>query len=403
VTNFRYVSPFFVLEALQRKSNLFLSVKSIPNRKTRHARRPENERGVWTSAVKRLAVIVLGVLLLGFIAFAGAHYLSQSRTEAPNIAAGSALTAQAENATQPATLAELVALKPENLAAFDIGVMNMLCAEGVTGAEDMKIADYQATLDQWAQRVKSETDRNFHRFREDPAFFYNSESFYKMVMMAVVVYEDFGIRYNPKWITPPSETRADDHFFADSRDVFIHGMVGPQHMGTCSSMPVFYIALGRRLGYPLKLVTTKQHLFMRWESPTERFNMDATGKGIDRYDDEYYKKWPFPITEREIQEEGYLKSLSPSEELSVFLAIRAACLKENGFYADAGVAFQAAYQYAPNWKANQAMLAYAQRKQRSTGPAGSSQTIVFQQQGLNPNIPAEPSPFQQMPNSGISP
>jgi hypothetical protein len=200
VTNFRYVSPYFVLAALQGKSNLFLSVKSIPNRKKQHARQAENERGVRVSKGKRLAVIVSGVLLLGIIAFAGAHYLSQSRTEAPNITTGSALTAQAENAKQPKTLAELVVLKPENLAAVDIGLMNMLCAEGLSGAEDMKIADCQATLDQWAQRVKSETDRNFHRFREDPAYFYNSESFYKMVMMAVVVYEDFGIRYNPKWI-----------------------------------------------------------------------------------------------------------------------------------------------------------------------------------------------------------
>jgi hypothetical protein len=78
-------------------------------------------------------------------------------------------------------------------------------------------------------------------------------------------------------------------------------------------------------------------------------------------------------------------------------------LKENGFYADAGVAFQAAYQYAPNWKANQAMLAYAQRKQRPIGLAAPPQTIVFQQQGVNPNIPADPSPFRQIPSSRKSP
>ncbi len=184
-----------------------------------------------------------------------------------------------------------MALKPESLSVVDIGVINMLCAQGLPGAEDNRIADYQATLDQWAQHVKSETDRNFHRFREAPAFYYKSEAFYKMLMMAVVVYEDFGIRYNPKWIASPSETRADDHFFADVHDVFIHGMVGPQRMGTCSSMPVFYIALGRRLGYPLKLAKTRQHFFMGWDSPTERFDMDATGKGMDRYDDDYYKKW----------------------------------------------------------------------------------------------------------------
>ena len=343
------------------------------------------------SVGKRLFLIVGGCLLLGLVGFAAVRHASTSKPELGKLPVSSV------SVKQPATSAELLALKPELLSAVDIGVMNMLCAQGLPGAEDIKVADYQATLDQWAQHVKSETDRNFHRFREDPAFYYKSEAFYKMLMMAVVVYEDFGVRYNPKWIAPPSETRADDHFFADAHDVFIHGMVGPQRMGTCSSMPVFYIALGRRLGYPLKLVKTRQHLFMRWDSPTERFEMDATGKGIDRYDDDYYKKGPFPITEQEIQEEDYLKSLSSQEELSVFLSIRGACLRENGFYGDATAAYQAAYQYAPNWKGNQVMLAHAQRRQQPPiGVMVQRQPFYpeFQQQGANPNIPADPSPFQ---------
>ncbi|HEV2248644.1 MAG TPA: hypothetical protein VGW37_18515 [Terriglobia bacterium] len=388
----------FSLAAIAPTPILVAGVNSVSERQKQHTKQVGKEKAVRVSVWKRLLLIAGGCVLLACVGFAGVHYFSISRQAKPYASA-----ATRENFKQPTTLAELVSLKLEQLGAVDIGVMNMLCAEGLPGAEGMRADAYRTTLDQWAEHVKSETARNFHHFREDPAHFYNSEAFYKMLMMAVVVYEDFGIRYNPKWMAPPSETRADDHFFADSRDIFIHGMVGPQHMGTCSSMPVFYIALGRRLGYPLKLVATKQHLFMRWDTPAERFDMDATGKGLDRYDDDYYKKWPFPITEQEIQEEGYLKSLSPSEELSVFFAIRAACLKENGFYADAGVAFQAAYFYAPNWKGNQVMLAYAQRKQRSIGMPGPPQAVVFQQQGVNPSIPADPSPFQQMPSSRKSP
>ena len=64
-------------------------------------------------------------------------------------------------------------------------------------------------------------------------------------------------------------------------------------------MPVLYIAIGRRLGYPLKLVTTKAHLFIRWESATDRFNVEATGRGMNRYDDEHFKHWPFPVTEED--------------------------------------------------------------------------------------------------------
>ncbi len=269
--------------------------------------------------------------------------------------------------------------------------MNLLCAEGLPGAENLNVDECLATLDQWAQHAKREIERNYHHFREDPAYYYHSEAFYKMLMLSVVVYEDFGVRYNPKLIASPSETRGDDHFFADSRDILIHGLVGTQRMGTCSSMPVFYIALGRRLGYPLKLAKAKGHLFMRWDSPTEKFDIDATGKGLNKYDDEYYKQWPFPLTKTDIQEEDYLKSLSPREELSVFLSIRGACQTDNGHLGDALASFNLAYRYAPTWKGNQVLLAEA--RHRLARPVALAQE---QQQQMNPNIPADPNPMQQI-------
>jgi hypothetical protein len=152
----------------------------------------------------------------------------------------------------PQNLDQLLSLKAEELEGVDIARMNLLCAESLPRAENLNVDECLTTLDKWAQHIKTETDRNYHRFREDTAYYSNSEAFYKMLMMAVVLYEDYGVRYNPKLITSPDTTVADDHFFTDSRDILLHGLTGPQHLGTCSSMPVLYIALGRRLGYPLK-------------------------------------------------------------------------------------------------------------------------------------------------------
>jgi hypothetical protein len=61
-----------------------------------------------------------------------------------------------------------------------------------------------------------------------------------------------------------------DGFFADPSKVFLHGLLGPERVGTCSSLPVLYVAVGRQLGYPLKLVTAKGHLFVRWEGAESR-------------------------------------------------------------------------------------------------------------------------------------
>jgi len=305
---------------------------------------------------------------------------------------------------QPKMLNELLTLSPAQLERCDIARLNLLCAEGLPGAEDLMTDESLATLDDWAEHIRSETERNFHHFQEDPAFYYNSEAFYKMLTMAVVLYEDYGIRYDPKWIAMPAETQANDHFFADSRDIFTHGLLGPQRMGTCSSMPVLYIALGRRLGYPLKLVTTKEHLFMRWDSPTEQFDMDATAKGLNKYEDEFYKTFPFPITGQEIKENGYLKSLSPREELSVFLSIRGACLTEACRPLEATASFNAAYRLAPDWKGNRAMLADAQRKSSANYIPGSQQPTAYAMAhpaGISagvPNMPADPNPLKQMQN-----
>ena len=112
-------------------------------------------------------------------------------------------------------------------------------------------------------------------------------------------------------------------------------------------MPVLYAAVGRRLGYPLKLVTTKAHLFVRWDDGKERFNLEATGRGMNRYDDEHFKQWPFPVSDEEIRVEGYLKSLTAAEELAVFLSLRANCLKEAGKIQEAADCYAYAARLAP--------------------------------------------------------
>lgn len=317
-----------------------------------------------------------------------------------------AVAAPAPAFKQPETLKEILALSPAELENCDIARMNLICAERLPGAESLSVDNSLVALDSWAQHIKSEADRNFHRFQESPAYYYNSTNFYKMLMMAVVLYEDYNIRYNPKWISPPGSERPDDHFFADASDILIPGLVSSRRMGTCSSMPILYIALGRRLGYPLKLVKSKEHLFMRWDSPTEQFDMDATGKGLDKRDDEFYKKWPFPLTAQAIHDEDYLKSLSTCEELSVFLTIRGACFTEAGRLAEATTSFKDAYLRAPNWKGNQIMLVAAEQRSMphylplDSHVSREQQALdaVPQPQGMDtgtPKIP-DPDPLKQL-------
>jgi hypothetical protein len=265
-----------------------------------------------------------------------------------------------------ASLGSLLALPTDQLNRMDLATVNLLCARGLPGAENCDVERCLRILDAMAGRIEAETTRHQYRFRRNPAEFENSEGFFRMLMVMVVLAEDFGIRYNLERASPPSSGAAADGFFADSRDVFLHGLLGPTRQGTCSSMPVLYVALGRRLGYPLKLVTTKGHLFAQWEDGRERFNIEVTGKGLNRFDDSYYRQWPFTVTDEEVKAEGYLKSLTPAEELAVFLSIRAMCLREAERTSEAAEAFAAAARLAPACRSYRQMAEHLRRTSTPT-------------------------------------
>ena len=326
-------------------------------------------------------------------------------------------TGASEHALQrpPTDLRQLLSKSPLAIASLDIAVLNLLCAEGLPGAEALTPQECIATLTQWAHRVQSETERHLHRFKENPAEFDHSEGYFRMLMMAVVLYEDFSVRYNPARMSTAGSLDVNDNFFADSSDLFLHGLLQPPlnpqrwrtpstlnlRLGTCSSLPVLYIAIGRRLGYPLKLVTTKAHLFLRWESATERFDLEATGKGMNRYDDEHFKQWPFPVTEDEIKADGYLQSLTPVEELAVFLSLRGHCLREAGRTQEAASAYRAAAKLVPASRAYRILLADTLAGSPASFPASSPTDAPGQRPALGTGLP--PEGLNSTPRSGPGP
>jgi hypothetical protein len=258
------------------------------------------------------------------------------------------------------SLIELLAMKPEDLAQVDIAVMNLRCAEGLRGSEKLDLIVARRVLDGLASHVKLETERHLYRFNDRPEEYQNSEPYFRLLMLTVVLQEDANVRYNPARMSEPGDFEANATFFADSKDVFLNGLVGPPMTGTCASLPVLYVAVGRRLGYPLFLVTTKNHMFVRWEDAHNRLNMDATGHGFTSDSDEYYKTWPFKITEEEVARNSYLKSLTPTEELACFMSLRGACLYDGmGHFKEGIAAYCEALHLAPHIPAYRAITEMA--------------------------------------------
>ena len=228
-----------------------------------------------------------------------------------------------------------ILLKTSQIEQYDFAALNLICARGLKGAENLDIRKCLSVIESWGERVRGETERHIQKFFSNPGNFENSEPYFRMLMLVTVLEQDLGIRYNPDLMSKPSlaDLRSTS-FFRNSADLFLHGLTDSR-LGTCASIPVLTVSVGRRLGYPLKLVRGKSHLFVRWDDGKERFNIESGGHGMNSFPDDHYRMWPFPISDSEIKTGFYLKSLTPAEQYAGFLETRGFCLMENGRIAEA--------------------------------------------------------------------
>lgn len=253
------------------------------------------------------------------------------------------------------------------IGRYDLAEMNLACAKGLPGTEELDEAQCLSVLDGWVRRIEAVTKRNRHWYIEKPSYYDSSEAKYKIIQLVLTLQQDCGVGYDPAKISVPNRADlADPGFFRDASDVFLSGALGGRRRGTCASLPVLVVAAGRRLGYPLKLVATKGHVFARWESAEglERFNIEVAGQGVDCYPDDYYRNWPFRLSEREMSDEGFLRSMGTDEEEAFCLELRGYCLAANERYSEAATALASALKHRPNSRNLQRLVAHMQTMAR---------------------------------------
>lgn len=223
------------------------------------------------------------------------------------------------------TLAEILQSDPDEFVQkyTDVAAINLACAVGLPKAEGIDIPRCLRSLDAMAQWIERRTANSWHLVGRAPAEFQRSKNAFRVHVMLHHVHEHFRIRYNP------DSTDMDNVDWTDSGDEFIHGILSERRTGTCASLPVFAAAIGRRLGYPIKLAHAPRHRFFRWDDPEERFNVDYCGHGASITPDEYYETWPIPwdAQMRRVQDEQelWLHSLSPRQEVATCLISRGEC------------------------------------------------------------------------------
>jgi hypothetical protein len=221
------------------------------------------------------------------------------------------------------TAADLAAMPDAELEKLDPLVMNLIVARGLPGLATLEIPSYVATVDDWARQIDEGNRRLEPISKHDPTYLVSREFWMAGGMAVALAGPRFGIRY--------TSTGLDDR---DPAQHFVHGVID-NRMGTCASMPVLHMAIGFRLGWPLKAVVSADHMWSRWDDgkPKEkggiRFNLEATNSKSDGSwgsfnspSDEEYASWLH--TPRRVIENGSdFTSLTARQTLGVFLQSRA--------------------------------------------------------------------------------
>jgi hypothetical protein len=169
--------------------------------------------------------------------------------------------------------------------------------------------------------VREYTEANLPRWREHPEqFSLRTEAYFRVRCMADVFAQRLGLRFHPETF--------DLGLYPRIGDTFLFGLTATRSF-TYETAAVLFAAVGRRLGYPIRLATAtwrsgNLHVFARWdERGGERLNLTLDHAGLRCPPTDFYRdSTDFLLRPGEEQSSRLLRSMTAREELALFLVQR---------------------------------------------------------------------------------
>ena len=144
-----------------------------------------------------------------------------------------------------------MALPETELVRLGIVLMDLLCAQGLPGAEALDVHGTVAALDWWAEVVLAAERKYRCQYDRDPDRYDKSlGQFLGVLNLALTLKQDLGCGYNKDLVAlgAMADVRS-TRFFRDSGDLFLHGFI-EKGKGSCASLPVLMVAVGGGAGLP---------------------------------------------------------------------------------------------------------------------------------------------------------
>lgn len=179
---------------------------------------------------------------------------------------------------------------------IDIGIAALTIATGIYPELDIKAYSEKIDAMVTAARLvaKGSTDPD-----------------YRIRALNTFLYKYMGIKYDL------SDTNAEK-----LQNRYLNGILDTK-MGSCITMPILYIAIAQRLGYPIYPVSVPWHYFLRYVDPKlKQQNIETTGGGGYVPDEEYTEVLQIP--KMGIKSGAYLRTMTYREFIADLVAENAA-------------------------------------------------------------------------------
>jgi len=140
----------------------------------------------------------------------------------------------------------------------------------------------------------------------------NKDPDYRIRVLNTFLYKTWGLQYD---LTDINGRKPENRY--------LNGILDTKK-GSCVTLPLLYLAVSQRMGYPIYPVSAPQHFFLRYVDPSLKLkNIEASGQGGYVPDDEY--KYVLHVSEQGIKSGAYMKTLTYKEFIGDLIA-------QNGLY-----------------------------------------------------------------------
>lgn len=290
----------------------------------------------------RALTFLLGVALtVGAFLLLGQRELLGSRKSKPSTGAIKELS----NDTDKRNVDQLLALTDEQLEKTDLIELNVAVAREIPGLEKLDYDHYRCTVDDWTNQFRNWLPTAEVEFRANPQKWKNDINLFRLGMLAQFLDQKVGIAY----VEEQKQTQIKDRKagkrtgirYTNPGDLLIHGLIDTKR-GTCATMPVLHVAIGRRLGWPVGMACVKWHYVCRYDDGKVVHNIEATDTGRGGFaegsDADYIEKEG--LSKRAVACGSDLRKLSTREMLGVFIMSR------GRYYADTDKIERAVHDYS---------------------------------------------------------